>query len=96
MKQIDKIIRKEMSDFDKETLEYYITKIGMPDIVGKILIYKWVYGLSNIEIAFKVGYQNEETISRKITYGVNKFKKAIKRGIIDFPKCYDDLLEEDK
>lgn len=95
MKQIDKVIRKEMSEFDKETLEYYINVVGMPEIVGKILIYKWVYGLSNVEIAYKVGYQNAETISRKFTYGVNKFKKAIKRGRIDFPECYKELLEED-
>lgn len=95
MKQIDKVIRKEMSEFDKETLEYYINVVGMPEIVGKILIFKWVYGLSNVEIAYKVGYQNAETISRKITYGVNKFKKAIKRGRIDFPECYKELLEED-
>lgn len=95
MKSIDKIIRKEMSDFDKDTLEYYINKIGMPEIVGKILIYKWIYDLSNIEIANKVGYQNAETISRKITYGVNRFKKAIKRGTIDFPDCYRELLERD-
>lgn len=93
MDKLDKAIRKEMSTVDRDTLTYYINKIGMPKIVGDVLLLKWIDGLSNVEIAFKVGYSSAETVSRKITYGVNKFKRAIKHNKIDFPSCYEDLLD---